>query len=229
MKQFVVIGAGRFGSAVAVTLARKGEQVMVLDKDEQTVQRLSEIVTQAIQIDVTEDPKSLERLDLGEMDAAVIGIAGDLEAAILVTLQLKEMGVKTVVVKAKTNAEKKILSRIGADRIVFPERDMGIRVANSLISPTIFDYIQVSPGFGIVETRVPAAIRGQTLVEANIRARFGIDIVAIRRRAPSLDREGESELKDTLVIAPRAEEVLGENDILVIIGAEEKIEKFKSL
>ncbi len=228
MKQFVVIGAGRFGSAVAVTLARKGKQVLVLDKDEQTVQRLSEIVTQAVQIDIT-DPNSLARLDIGEIDVAVVGIAGDLEAAILVTLQLKEMGVKTVVVKAKTTAEKKILSRIGADRIVFPERDMGVRVANSLISPTIFDYIQVSPGFGIVETRVPEAIQGQTLVEANIRARFGIDIVAIRRRAPKLDRKGQSVLKDTLLIAPRAEEVLGENDILVIIGEEEKIEKFKSL
>ena len=228
MKQFVVIGAGRFGSAVAVTLAKKGKQVLVLDKDEQTVQRLSEIVTQAVQIDIT-DPNSLARLDIGEIDVAVVGIAGDLEAAILVTLQLKEMGVKTVVVKAKTNAEKKILSRIGADRIVFPERDMGVRVANSLISPTIFDYIQVSPGFGIVETRVPEAIQGQTLVEANIRARFGIDIVAIRRRAPKLDRKGQSVLKDTLLIAPRAEEVLGENDILVIIGEEEKIEKFKSL
>ncbi len=228
MKQFVVIGAGRFGSAVAVTLARKGKQVMVIDQDEQTVQRMSEIVTQAIQVDVT-DPSSLANLDLGEMDVAVVGIGGNLEASILTTLQLKEMGVKTVVAKAKTNADKKILSRIGADRIVFPERDMGIRVANSLISPTIFDYIQVSPGFGIVETRVPDAIQGQTLTEANIRSRFGVDIVAIRRRAPKLDKKGESQLKDTMIIAPRADEVLGENDILVVIGEEGKIENFKSI
>ncbi|MDP8235824.1 MAG: TrkA family potassium uptake protein [Candidatus Erginobacter occultus] len=228
MKQFVVIGAGRFGSAVAVTLAQKGKQVMVIDQDEQTVQRMSEIVTQAIQLDVT-DPRSLADLDLGEMDVAVIGIGGNLEASILTTMQLKEMGVKIVVAKAKTNADKKILSRIGADRIVFPERDMGIRVANSLVSPTIFDYIQVSPGFGIVETRVPDAIQGQTLTEANIRSRFGIDIVAIRRRAPQLDKKGESQLKDTMLIAPRADEILGKNDILVIIGEEGKIEKFKSL
>jgi trk system potassium uptake protein TrkA len=228
MKQYVVIGAGRFGSAVAVTLARKGKQVLVLDQDEQTVQRMSEIVTEAMQIDVT-DPSSLAGLDLGEMDVAVIGIGGNLEASILTTLQLKEMGVKMVVAKAKTNADKKILSRIGADRIVFPERDMGIRVANSLISPTIFDYIQVSPGFGIVETKVPEAIRGQTLAQANIRSRFGIDIVAINRRAPQLDKNGQSELKSTLLVAPEASEVLGENDNLVIIGEESKIEKFKSL
>lgn len=228
MKQFVVIGAGRFGSAVAVTLAQKGKQVMVIDKDEQIVQRMSEIVTQAIQADVT-DPDSLADLDLGEMDVAVVAIGGNLEASILTTLQLKEMGVKTVVAKAKTNADKKILSRIGADRIVFPERDMGIRVANSLISPTIFDYIQVAPGFGIVETRVPGSIQGQSLSESNIRSRFGVDIVAIRRQAPELDKNGDSQLKDTVLIAPRAEEVLGENDILVIIGEEDKIDNFKSL
>jgi len=228
MKQYVVIGAGRFGSAVAVTLAKKGKQVLVLDQDEQTVQRMSEIVTEAMQIDVT-DPSSLEGLDLGEMDVAVVGIGGNLEASILTTLQLKEMGVKMVVAKAKTNADKKILSRIGADRIVFPERDMGIRVANSLISPTIFDYIQVSPGFGIVETKVPEAIQGQTLAQANIRSRFGVDIVAISRRAPQLDKNGQSELKSTLLVAPEASEVLGENDNLVIIGEESKIEKFKSL
>ncbi len=228
MKQFVVIGAGRFGSAVAVTLAQKGKQVLVIDKDEQIVQRMSEIVTQAIQADVT-DPDSLADLDLGEMDVAVVAIGGNLEASILTTLQLKEMGVKTVVAKAKTNADKKILGRIGADRIVFPERDMGIRVANSLISPTIFDYIQVAPGFGIVETRVPDSIRGQSLIESNIRSRFGVDIVAILRQAPELDKNGDSQLKDTVLIAPRAEEVLRENDILVIIGEEDKIDNFKSL
>lgn len=227
MKQYVIIGAGRFGSAVAVTLARKGKQVMVLDKDEQVVQRLSEIVTQAIQVDVTDD-KALESLELGDMDVAVVGIGSSLEASILTTMQLKEMGVKTVVAKATTRSDKKILSRVGADRIVFPERDMGVRVANSLVSPTIFDYIQVSPGFGIFETQVPEDIRGQTLGEANVRSRYGVDIVALRRQAPQLDKNGESELKDTIIIAPRASEVLGENDILVIIGEEKNIEKFKS-
>ncbi|HDL64248.1 MAG TPA: TrkA family potassium uptake protein, partial [Proteobacteria bacterium] len=154
MKQYLVIGAGRFGSAVAVTLSKKGKEVMVLDKDEHVVQRLSEIVTQALQVDVS-DGTALSSLELGEMDVAIIGIGNSLEASILATMQLKEMGVKTVVAKATTRSDKKILSRVGADRIVFPERDMGERVANSLVSPTIFDYIQVSPGFGIVETKVP--------------------------------------------------------------------------
>ena len=227
MRQYVVIGAGRFGSAVAVTLSKKGKQVMVLDKNEHVVQRLSEIVTQAIQVDVS-DGTALASLELGEMDVAIIGIGNCLEASILATMQLKEMGVKTVVAKATTRSDKKILSRVGADRIVFPERDMGERVANSLVSPTIFDYIQVSPGFGIVETKVPENLQGQTLGEANVRSRFGVDIVALRRQAPRLDKNGESELKDTLTIAPPASEILGKNDILIVIGEEKNIEKFKT-
>ncbi len=227
MKQYLVIGAGRFGSAVAVTLSKKGKEVMVLDKDEHVVQRLSEIVTQALQVDVS-DGTALSSLELGEMDVAIIGIGNSLEASILATMQLKEMGVKTVVAKATTRSDKKILSRVGADRIVFPERDMGERVANSLVSPTIFDYIQVSPGFGIVETKVPDTMQGQTLGEANVRSRFGVDIVALRRQAPRLDKNGESELKDTLTIAPPASEILGKNDILIVIGEEKNIEKFKS-
>ncbi len=227
MRQYVVIGAGRFGSAVAVTLSKKGKQVMVLDKNEHVVQRLSEIVTQAIQVDVS-DGTALASLELGEMDVAIIGIGNCLEASILATMQLKEMGVKMVVAKATTRSDKKILSRVGADRIVFPERDMGERVANSMVSPTIFDYIQVSPGFGIVETKVPDSLQGQTLGEANVRSRFGVDIVALRRQAPLLDKNGDSELKDTLTIAPPASEILGKNDILIVIGEEKNIEKFKT-
>jgi len=227
MNQYLIIGAGRFGGAVAITLTKMGKQVMVLDKDALVVQRLSEIVTQALEVDVS-DGTALESLELGEMDVAVIGIGSSLEASILATMQLKEMGVKTVVAKATTLSDKKILSRVGADRIVFPEKDMGVRVANSLVSPTIFDYIQVSPGFGIVETKVPESLQGQTLEESKVRSRYGVDIVALRRQAPQLDKNGESELKDKLMIAPPASEVLGKNDILIVIGEEKNIAKFKT-
>ncbi len=227
MRQFVVIGAGRFGRAVAMTLSRKGCQVLLLDKDEVLVQEMSEIVTQAIQVDVTNE-KALQGLDLGEMDVAVIALGSSLEASILATMKLKEMGVKTVVAKAGTLAHSKILSRVGADRIVFPEKDMGIRVANSLVSPSIFDYIEVSPGYNMVEIKVPKDLRGQTLAQANVRSRFGVDIVAIKRQAPSLDKAGESELKEQLILAPPASEVLGENDVLVVIGEEKNIGKFKA-
>lgn len=227
MRQFVVIGAGRFGKAVATTLTQSGCQVLLLDKDENAVQEMSEIVTQAIQLNVT-DEKALQSLDLADMDIAIVAIGGNLEASILATMKLKELGVKTVVSKAGTTPHSKILSRVGADRIVFPERDMGIRVANSLISPTISDYIEVSPGYNMVEIKVPEHLRGQTLGQANVRSEYGVDIVAIKRQTPQLDKEGESELKEEVIIAPPASEILEDKDILVVIGNEKNIDKFKS-
>ena len=227
MRQFVIIGAGRFGRAVAITLVQEGCQVLLLDNDAKRIQQMSDLVTQAAQVDVT-DEKALQSLDLGDMDVAVVSIGSDLEASILATMKLKEMGIKTVVAKAGTLAHSKILSRVGADRIIFPERDMGERIAKSLVSPTIFDYIEVSPGYTMVDIQVPNHLRGQTLGQANVRSEFGIDIVAIKRRSPGLDKQGQSELKEEVIIAPPASEVLGEKDILVVIGEEEKINNFRS-
>ena len=227
MRQFVIIGAGRFGRAVAITLVQEGCQVLLLDNDVKRVQQMSELVTQAAQVDVT-DEKALQSLDLGDMDVAVVSIGSDLEASILATMKLKEMGIKTVVAKAGSLAHSKILSRVGADRIVFPERDMGERVAKSLVSPTIFDHIEVSPGYNMVDIQVPKHLRGQTLGQANVRSEYGIDIVAIKRRSPGLDKQGQSALNEAVIIAPQASEVLGEKDILVVIGEEEKINNFRS-
>lgn len=227
MRQFVVIGAGRFGRAVAITLVQEGCQVLLLDKDARRIQRMSELVTQSAQVDVTEE-NALQSLDLGDMDVAVVSIGSDLEASILATMKLKEMGIKTVVAKAGTLAHSKILSRVGADRIIFPERDMGERIAKSLVSPSIFDYIEFSPGYTMVDIQVPNHLRGQTLGEADVRSEYGIDIVAIKRRSPGLDKQGQSVLKEEVIIAPQASEVLGEKDILVVIGEEEKINNFKS-
>ena len=227
MRQFVIIGAGRFGRAVAITLVQEGCQVLLLDNDAKRIQQMSDLVTQAAQVDVT-DEKALQSLDLGDMDVAVVSIGSDLEASILATMKLKEMGIKTVVAKAGTLAHSKILSRVGADRIIFPERDMGERIAGLLVSPTIFDYIEVSPGYTMVDIQVPNHLRGQTLGQANVRSEFGIDIVAIKRRSPGLDKQGQSELKEEVIIAPPASEVLGEKDILVVIGEEEKINNFRS-
>ncbi len=227
MRQFVIIGAGRFGRAVAITLVQEGCQVLLLDNDAKRIQQMSEFVTQAAQVDVT-DEKALQSLDLGDMDVAVVSIGSDLEASILATMKLKEMGIKTVVAKAGSLAHSKILSRVGADRIIFPERDMGERIAKSLVSPTLLDHIEVSPGYNMVDIQVPNHLRGQTLGQANIRSEYGIDIVAIKRQSPGLDKQGQSELKEEVIIAPPASEVLGEKDILVVIGEEEKINNFRS-
>jgi len=227
MRQFVVIGAGRFGRAVATTLSQNGCQVLLLDEDESRVQKMSEIVTQAIQIDVS-DENALQSLDLGYMDVAVVAIGSSIEASILATMKLKEMGIATVVSKAGSLSHSKILSRVGADRIVFPEKDMGTRIANSLTSPSISDYIEVSPGYSMVEIKVPEHLRGQSLGEADIRSQFGVDVVAIKRQHPQLNKEGDSELTEDVLIAPPASEILNPDDILVVVGREQDIDKFKS-
>ncbi|HPQ66907.1 MAG TPA: TrkA family potassium uptake protein [bacterium] len=226
MRQFVVIGAGRFGRSVATTLAENGCQVLLLDSDENRVQQMAETVTQAIQLDVT-DEKALQSLDLGEMDVWVVAIGSKLEASILATMKLKEMGVKTVVSKAGSMPHKKILARVGADIIVFPERDMGVRTANRLLSPDITDYINISSGYSLVEIRVPEHLVGQTLAEANIRAQYGVDVVAIKRQKPQIEKDGQTGLSEEMEIAPSASEVFAEGDVLVVIGKVKDIETFR--
>ena len=226
MRQFVVIGAGRFGRAMAITLAKKGCQVLLLDENADLVQQMSEYVTQAIQINIR-DEKALESLNLKEMDVAVVAIGSDLEASILVTMQLKELGVKMVVAKAGSVTHSKILERVGADRIVFPERDMAVRLANSLVSPSISDFIEVSPGYNMVEIKVPKGLRGLTLVKANVRSKWGVDIIAIKRPQETPEKR-DKESSHRFIITPAATEILQENDILVVIGEEKKIERFRS-
>ncbi len=226
MRQFVVVGAGRFGRSVAITLAKKGYQVLLIDENPALVQQMSEYVTQAVELDIR-DEKALESLNLKDMDVAIVAIGTDIEASILVTMRLKEIGVGTVVAKAGSIEHSKILERVGADRIVFPERDMAVRVANSLASPTITDFIEVSPGYNMVEMAVPERIKGKTLIEANVRSRWGVDIVAIKR--PNGDAGGEGKpLGHKFIIAPSATETLNDSDILVVIGEEKKIQRFRS-
>jgi trk system potassium uptake protein TrkA len=211
---------------MAITLAKKGCQVLLLDENADLVQQMSEYVTQAIQINIR-DEKALESLNLKEMDVAVVAIGSDLEASILVTMQLKELGVKMVVAKAGSVTHSKILERVGADRIVFPERDMAVRLANSLVSPSISDFIEVSPGYNMVEIKVPKGLRGLTLVKANVRSKWGVDIIAIKRPQETPEKR-DKESSHRFIIAPAATEILQENDILVVIGEEKKIERFRS-
>jgi len=227
MRQFVIIGAGRFGREVALTLSSRGCQVMLLDSDEARVQQLAESVTQAIQVDVT-DEKALESLDLGDMDVAVVAIGSKLEASILATMKLKELGIPTVVSKAGSLSHSKILTRVGADKVIFPEKDMAVRLARSLISPSISDMVELSDDYSIIEIKVPAYLIGKSLADADVRSRFGVDIVAFKRLAPRLDEHGETELKEEVIIAPKAAEVFQKDDTLVVLGKEKDLGRFEA-
>lgn len=227
MRQFAVIGLGSFGASVAKTLSEKGCQVLAVDLAGDKVQDASAYVTQAVQVDAT-DERALRAVGIEGIDCAIVGI-GNLEASILITLTLKEIGIGEVVTKAVNEMHGKVLRKIGATRVVFPERDMGSRLANSLISPKILEQIELAPDYSIMETVAPTKFINKTLEELDVRAKYGINVIAVRKKEPIVTEKGESEIKAKLIIAPEARYVIEEGDILVVIGEKKAIEKLRKL
>ncbi|EGT5471030.1 potassium channel family protein [Clostridioides difficile] len=204
MKQYIVIGCGRFGSSVASTMHLLGHQVMAIDKNEDSVQSISDKVTHSLIVDVT-DEQALRSLGLGNFDVAVVAIGSDIRASIMATLIAKEMGVELIICKAKDELQAKVLYKIGADRVVFPERDMGVRVAHNLVSDNILDHIELDPEYSIVEIVTPYSWVGKTLIELELRARYEITVLAIKT--------GKN-----INVTPSPDEELTAGSILVIIG-----------
>ena len=225
-RQFVVIGAGKFGASVATTLSKLGYEVTVLDNDKEKIQKLSSSVAQAIQMDAM-DEKALKSVGIEEADVAVVSIGQQMEASILITLMLKEMGIKKVVAKAISEAHGKVLSRIGADRIIFPEREMGIKLANALVSPTLFDYVEIAPGYDIIEVDTPKFLWNKTLADARVRSKYQIEIIAIKKSVPRLDESGDTKLDEDVTIVPPADTIIDEGDRLIIIGSKDRVAKFR--
>jgi trk system potassium uptake protein TrkA len=225
-KRFIVIGAGRFGSSVAITLSKSGADVIVIDKNKDRVLQISDYVTQAVQLDAM-DEKALKSVGVEKADVAIVSIGVQMEASILVTMTLKEMGIPSVVSKALTESHGKVLARVGADKIVFPERDMGAKLAKSLVSPTILDHIEVSPGYNIIELNVPEFLQGDSIMKSKVRTKYGVEIIAVKKNTPQLNGKGESVLDEEVLIAPAPETVLEEGDTIIVIGKEDAIERFR--
>ena len=214
MKSFVVIGLGRFGSSVAKTLYELGNEVMAVDMTPDTIQEISEHVTHAVVADVL-DEAVLHELGLSNFDVVIISIASNIEASIMATLTAKEVGAKKVVVKAQSDVHGKVLTKVGADRIVFPERDMGARVAHNLTSSNILDFIELSPEYYIIEIAALKRWINKSLSELRLRNKYGVNVLAIKRGS-------------ILKISPVADEVVVEGDILVVIGDADDIRKIES-
>ena len=227
MRQFAIIGMGRFGSSIAKTLAEKGQEVLGIDIDEERVQDMSEVITHVVCIDAT-DEKALRAVGIENMDVAVVGIGGSLEASILVTLMLKEIGIKEIICKAVTVEHGKVLEKVGASKVIFPERDMGTRLANSLISPTIIEHIELSAECSIVEAVTPANFVGKTLGEIDIRAKYGVNVIAIKRKVPVVTKDGKKTVQQRIDVAPKADDTIYKEDILVVLGENKNIEKLKT-
>lgn len=214
-KQFVVIGLGRFGTSVAQTLYSLGNDVLAIDSDEDRVQNISDTVTQSIQADAT-DENSLRSIGVRNFDVAVVTIGSDLQASVMATLLVKELGVGYTIAKANSEIHAKVLYKIGADKVVLPERDIGVRVAHNLVSTNILDYIELSPDFSIAEVMSSEEWYGKNLEDLSIRSNYGINIVAIKK-------------KDGINVSPTAEDIIEEGDILVAIGGTEELNKLENL
>ena len=223
MRQFAVIGMGRFGASVAEVLSEKGYQVLAIDTDESIIQDISDEVTQAVCLDAT-DEKALRSVGIENVDVAIVGIGTNLEASILITLSLKEIGIKEIVCKAISQDHKKVLEKIGATRVVQPEREMGTRVANSLVSTNVIEHIELSGESSIVELISPKDFIGKSLREIDVRAKYGVNVIALKRKIPSASKKEEEEIVN---VSPKAEDVINRGDILIILGPNENIEKLQ--
>lgn len=215
MKQFAVVGLGRFGYSVAVTLARYGHEVLAVDSDDTKVQAVAEHVTHAVQADATSED-TMRALGIKNFDTVIVGIGQNIQANILATVIIKEMGVRWVVSKAQNELHGKVLAKTGADQVVYPEQDMGVRLATNLVSNNILEYIALSPDYGIVELSAAQKFWHRSLGDLDFRARYELNVIALRR-------------SEEMLIAPGAQTMIKPMDILVIVGSTQNINSFDQL
>jgi len=211
--KFAVIGYGSFGSNVAKTLFEKGHEVLVIDRDRERIAAAKESATDAVMTD-SAVKENLEALGLQDMDVAVVSMGHEMEASILTTLYLRELGVRRILTKALSEDHAKVLEAVGATEVVYPEKDMAVRTALRLSSPNILEYLPLSNGITIQEIAPPARIIGKTLKELDLINRLGIQVIAVKEIIP-----------DNVVVIPRADFVVKDSDILVVIGEESKLDK----
>jgi trk system potassium uptake protein TrkA len=228
MRHVAVIGLGRFGSAIAEALSNKDCDVLVIDKDEKRVEKLEALVTHAIVLDAT-DLEGLKEAGIRDFDVAIVAVGSDIESSILITMLLKELGLKEVVTKATDQLHAKILRKVGSDRVVFPERDMGQRLAERLMSPMIFDYIELSSSHSLLEIDAPKSLEGKTLKDAQLRAEYGVSVIAMKRKTPIIKEDGDTEFKEETIIDPSAEEEIQRGDRLCLLGKDESLARIKKL
>lgn len=215
MKSYIVVGMGRFGTEVARELCRLGCEVLVVDTDSDLVSQIANDVTHAVVADA-QDKEVLRALGAADFDCGIVAIGGDLSSSVLATMNLKELGVGQVICKAHDETHRRVLEKLGADRVLIPEHEQAFRLARSLSSPNVLDYIELSDEYGIVEVPVPASWNGKNLKELNVRAKLGVNILAIRRAGK-------------INVSPAAEFAFAAGDIVVVLGDSAALKKVQKL
>lgn len=212
MKQFAIIGLGTFGYYLATNLYEKGHDVLAIDKNSRRVQEIKDSVSQAIVADAT-DEKTLESLSIHKMDAAVVCIGSDLSTSILVTLKLKDIGVKRVLAKAITEPHGRILHKIGALEVLFPEKDLAVSLAERLHNPSVLDYLPFLEGYSIIELELPKSFIDKELKDLDLINKYGIQVLAIKETVPG-----------QLNMIPTGRYVLKDGDILILLGPNDRLD-----
>lgn len=212
-RDFAVIGLGRFGSSICRELCLEGMNVLAIDTDENRINEFKNIALHAVIADST-DEETLIELGIKNIDHVIVAIGDNIQASILTTVILTELGIKKITVKAQNDYHEKILNKIGADQVVHPERDMGKRIAHSIMSNNILDYLELSEEHSIVEVIAGKKMIGKTLIDLDIRANYGCNVVAIK--------EGKS-----INVSPNAKDQIKVGDILIVIGADSDISLFE--
>ena len=204
MKSYIVIGLGRFGSQAAKRLCEQGCEVLAMDRNSELVQPISTQVTQAVVADAR-DKEVLRALGAKDFECAIVAIGDDLADSVLATMNLKELGVPYIVCKASDETHRQVLLKLGADRVVIPEQEHADRLAKNLSSPNVLDYIELSEEYGIIEIPAPKAWVGKSLKELNVRAKLGVNIIAVEKGR-------------RINVSPAADYRIEANDILVVLG-----------
>jgi trk system potassium uptake protein TrkA len=209
--QVVVLGLGRFGQTVARELTQLGHDVLAVDANERIVQAMADQVTHAVQIDFT-DEDALRELGLGRFDAAIVAVSDNLEASILTSVLLQRLGVRRIVAKAGSELHGSILEQLGVSRVVYPEREMALRVAHSFAAPGVLDYFDVAPGYGFARVSVPEPLTGKTLGTLDLERSYGVTPLALHRGG-------------VVTLRPKPPEILRSGDELIVAGLDEDLER----
>ncbi|SIS02476.1 trk system potassium uptake protein TrkA [Peribacillus simplex] len=214
-RQYAVIGLGRFGTSVALRLHTAGQEVLGIDINEERVEDAELSVTHAVMADTTEE-ETLKSIGIRNFDCVIVAIGNDMQSSILTTLLLKELGIKKVIAKALNKNHGQVLNKVGADWVIYPERDMGERVANQLLSPNMLNYIELSKEYNIEEIMIPVSMKEKSLRELDLRAKYNISAIAIIS-------------KGEIIISPSPDQVIHEGDMLLMIGNKEDLAMFANI
>lgn len=226
--QYAVIGLGRFGAKLATSIFAKGGEVLAIDISAEAVEKIKDHVSQAVICDCTSE-KAMRDLGVQDLDVAIVAIGNNIETSIITTAILKRLGVHRVLSRSLSKMQGQILSEVGAHEVFSIEEQMGEQIAARLISPHILESIKLSSGHSLVEIEPPGNFLGQSLKELNLRANYGVNVIAIKTHQPAINEKGENIVKVVLNDLPSPDEKITTNDILVVVGRDEKIRLLSEL